>query len=237
MRQNEQMKTNTKRLLLSVVAVCISITIAATAIFAWFVSTEKSNINTFSLNVKSQFVGGTAIQSYAISTITKSETQNTYNLATADNQPVVLYTMPSFDEHGIVLNKYQPALAINIKFTAYDNIMVAVMANATEGLVSVGVANWMSNCIQFDFAAYDAQNLTLATNKAPTAFVSITQEQLSKTNQIELYRQPADQGLVSLWFIVEYNRDVLLELHKINKNLEANLIAYANDITFTIDAV
>lgn len=94
----------------------------------------------------------------------------------------------------------------------------------------------MSNCVQFDFAVFDGENLMLTTNKAPSAFVKLEQEDLSKSNEIEIYRG-SSQGAVSLWFIVEYNRDVLLKLHEINKNLEAELITYTNDITFKIDAV
>lgn len=236
MRQDEQ-RLNKRHLLLSIVILSISIVVTTTSVFAWFFSTQKSDIKSFNLTVKSQFVEGAAIESYALSTITKGETQNTYKPATANNQLVRLYNMPSFDEHSIVLNDYQPALAINITFTASASIVPAVTAKTKEGLVSVGTDNWMSNCVQFDFAAFDEENLILTTDKAPVAFVGITQEGLIKTNEIEIYRGFPNQGPISLWFVVEYNKDVLLRLHEINKDLEAEIITYFNDITFTIDAV
>lgn len=237
MQRNERKKTNKRQLLLSILAVFSSVIIATTAIFAWFSFNDKSDIGSFDLAVSSQYVGEAAINSYAIQTITKGSAQNTYKLATANNRFIQLYSMPSFDEHGIVLNNYQPALAINFTFSAYGNIMSTVRAKTIQDLVSEGVNNWLSNCVQFDVASYNGETLTLTTDKEPTSFVGITQEGLNKSNEIEIFRGLSLQGSVSLWFVVEYNRDVMLELHSINEALEAEVITFANDITFTIDAI
>lgn len=236
MSQDEK-KTNKKKLLLSVVMLSISILITTTSIFGWFISLRDSDVQAFNLSVTSQLVEGATINSYAISAIERGETQSTFQLATQEGQLVPLYNMPSFDEHGIVLNDYHPALAIKITFTASENIVPVVRAQAKQGLVTVGVNNWMSNCVQFDFAAYDEENLILTTDNMPTAFVGIEEDELDKTSEIEIHRGSQGDGTITIWFIIEYNKDVLLKLQKLNEELEAEIVTYHNDITFIVDAV
>lgn len=238
MKNEKRNKTiNKKNLFLSAMALCLSLFIATSVIFAWFSMNTSPKINSFTLNVNSSFISNATVNAYAVSTIIEEGSQKTYMLAINENNLVFLQNIPDFDFLGIAFNEYRACLAINITFTLINDFECAVIVNTTKGLIKIGSENWLSNCIQFVSANFNANDLSLTSYGTPKSFVTLEQDELSKIDNMEISRNNYFTGSVSLWFILEYNSDVLLKIHNENTELNDEYISYGNDIALEIKIV
>lgn len=222
-----------KNVLFSVLILCVSLAISASAVFAWFDLRNDSDLRGFKINVTSKDVSNVALKTYAISDITTGA-QTDYTLAIKDNNYVPLHEVPVFDSLGIALNDYKTSLAINLTFSVHKDATYAVYAEAAEQVI-LGTENWLSNCARFLPTNFSSGILT--SSDVPKSFVTVQENTLSKTQRIEILRAFCPQGEVSFWFVLEYHADAVNIIKAANSEAEEETIFYSNDIRFEMIAL
>lgn len=228
---------NKKNLIFTILALCFSIVVATSTIFAWFSISNNTGVEGFTLNVRTNSIINATVNTYAISLTIGEQLQNNYALALNESNFIPLQQIPNFDFNNIALNDYRACLALNINFTLTQNEECVITARATNNLVTIGTENWLSNCILFYSANYNSNDSSLITYDTPETFVTLVQNQLNKIDNIEIYHNSVVAGNVSIWYVLEYNSDVLLKIHNDNTVLDDEYINYYNDIVLEISAL
>lgn len=224
-----------KNLFYSVIALVLSLTLGASAVFAWFVINNNSSLGDIDLRVQSDNVSNVTLLSYAVSEISENGSQKVYTLATGQNGLVALAEIPDYDVEGIAMNEYRPVLAINISFTVSAGDYYAVVAKAGKGWQTAGDQNWLSNCAQFFAAEYNG-GTTLNSTGLPKTFITV-QGTPSKSGSITLTSDVFNEGEHDLWFVMEYNEQALALIHQNNDPTEFETIQYNSDISLEIRAL
>lgn len=234
MNCKKNIKNYRNKLFLSALALIISLIVSISSVFAWFNMNTNTKLYGFNLNIQSNSVINATINTYAISEINEVESQKTYILALNQSNLIPLFFIPSFDFKNISYSLYKPAIAININFTLTIEAEFEVIAKAQSELITIGENNFLSNCAQFITVNYNYNEKSLTSYNSPVSFVSLQQTELSKVNTIQLLQNTITDGSISLWFVLEYNIDVLQEIHNKNFSLNKEFIIFSNDISLEI---
>lgn len=202
---------------------------------AWFMQNENAEGNGMGISIV-DLSGATAeIKSYAVSTIDKSTTPTTYELASQNGEFVELNYLPQYDPNNISSNQYKMALIVEIKISATQAENLNVMATTIHSDILYTSSNYVSNAVVITPVSLNGNVAT----KTGTQFAFVTKNagstQCSKVTSGQMFSGSVVAGMTTLYYVVEYNLDFLSAVAiEMSKTGNFETINYTNDIVFQL---
>lgn len=203
------------------------------ATFAWLSANSNVKGDMSGIKLYAENLTGTDMKSYSVTEIN----ENRYTFINNVN-----YILPRFDPSNIDYTEYEKALVFRVFFLCKEARDYQIVATTNEGFHSdADIAgqdlDHLSNCVEFfigqsttviDPDTFESGVVEVTTSES---FVSISNNTISKTNEINIADVSATPGENVVYVVMQYNTPVIEYINNIRQN-NPTPITYLNDINF-----
>lgn len=227
--QNHKLRT-----LAFILAIAITVMIAATAVtLAWVAYNKKDDANSIKMTINGKVYSITTLDCYPVTNISGN------NYTFVDTPENYDFSLPTADPADLFDSIYKKAIILHFSILNNEYTDIDVYATTEQGWISKELLgpsgyekeNYLSNCVQFYYGTVSGNTFT----KSGTAKTFVTGDlNNSPTKADELLIGNYGNETTDLYLVMEYNDSLLQYYYEPAISNPYEYVLYNNDIIFVI---